>query len=1155
MTNSPVPIRTLVRVRGRFHRSVHLPRDFPGWRRPDEYLATPALLDIANEMVAELARSGGTRAWTLTGPYGSGKSAFALFLTDLLANTRPRHPQGRDLRGRHSRYLRNAAPLRPLLVQAERGPLLAPILRTLARSDATPAIARRAERLARSTTSGTAGVDLLADAAACSPGGFLLVIDELGKFLEYAAGVNGDGRAPGDDVFLLQQLAEAAARSEKPFVVVGVLHSGFADYVTDSGSVLRAEWQKVQGRFQDIPFALPGEQLLTLVGHALHTDLDKEAGVDSAYRRRFARITATPALKPTLESRGLRSELSACLPLHPVAALLLWPLFRSKIAQNERSLFAFLTSHEPGGFQAFLRNETVSAAAPLFGLPALYDYVATTLGPAVSIGRDARHWTLIGHALDRVPADAPPLVSAVAKSIGLLALYGDETGLPASADLLEAVFDDHPASCVRDALAVLARESIVVFRRHRRAYGLWEGSDVDLDDCFDTARNRCCGRSLAARLTGMCNPQPLLARAHYVETGTLRLFDTRLAEFDAESVKTALAESTTADGVVLFLLDSVLDVQTRNHRAEQISRSIRHQRPVLIAVPQDGARLETALDERECWRWVQENVAELEGDPVGRREADVRTQAARDRFEQVAGPLFGLRGHVLDPAACTWFRDGRRCTPWRPRELQVLLSQLCEQTYSQAPTLRNELLNRHRLSSAAARGRRNLIERMMRDEHRERLGIDGFPPEYSMYRAMLEQGGIHHRARDGRYRLRSPARTRSTWKPAWRAVESFLAESGPRPLSELISRLQAPPFGLRAGPIPVLLLAVLRVKGEEVALYEDGLFVPDVGIETVERLLSKPGTFALRSYRLGERDRSLLEAAAGLVVAGATEARKRPSLVDIAKRLLRLASELPPFVEHTRRLSGSARVLRERLRGATDPRAMLLEDLPRDLGVDIESRDAPRAFAKALGGALDDLCGAFPRLLATVEEQLRNAFGLRRNGRELLAELRRRALPLAGRAVDPRLRLLLSAVTLDEGANGRDWREAVGRAVLDGKPPSRWRDEDVDAFMARMPALAAQCDVLTELVAAAGGEAAATVASVGVLTPGGRERRSVVACDQETGPSVANLARALQNTALGSGLDRHSQFMALALAALDLPERGAPAETPLAPPPLREAVA
>ena len=729
------PLAQFVRVRGRFHRSVHLPHDWSAPHDPGDYLATPALLGIAGQILGEIERPGGTRAWTLTGPYGTGKSAFALFLTDMLATTQPGHPQARELRERH---LHGTMPLRPLLVQAERAPLLPAVLNALLDSGvADRTLAGRARRLLKAPAAGgtAAGVELLAKAAAGSPGGLVLIVDELGKYLEHAA------REPGEDVFLLQQIAEAAARSERPFLFIGVLHSGFGDYVAEGAGARRAEWQKVQGRFRDIPFSLPGEQFLDLVGRALETELGR------AYERRFDRIADRQGLREVLGRSGLRKRLFACLPLHPAATLVLWPLFRSKVAQNERSLFAFLTSHEPHGFQEYLARETASVQrAPLYGLPALYDYVSTALGMAVLTGRDSRQWSLIGHALDRVPAAAPPLARDLVKSIGLLALYGDAAGLRPGRELLRAVFDESggAAGDVDDALALLERESVVVFRRHSKAFGLWEGSDVDLEAAFETARGQYGNEPLHRRLLRAGRPRPLVARAHYVKTGTLRFFEPRLAATDAGSIDRALHESTHADGFVLFLVDVSLDEKARDKRAREISRALKTAKPVLVAAPHAAAPLGEALDELECWEWVSENLPELEGDPVARQEVVARIADARSRFERTAGRTLGLLGHVLDPGASSWFFQGRRCAPHpkRPRELQSLLSMVCDGMYAKAPPLRNELLNRAVLSTSAARARRNLLERMACDNHRERLGIKGFPPEYSIVSGVARRGRL-----------------------------------------------------------------------------------------------------------------------------------------------------------------------------------------------------------------------------------------------------------------------------------------------------------------------------------------------------------------------------------------------------------------------------
>ena len=68
----------------RFLRSVRLERDINEPDALDGYSLTAQARTVLRRMLASLLASGTERAWTLTGPYGSGKSAFTLFLTRLL---------------------------------------------------------------------------------------------------------------------------------------------------------------------------------------------------------------------------------------------------------------------------------------------------------------------------------------------------------------------------------------------------------------------------------------------------------------------------------------------------------------------------------------------------------------------------------------------------------------------------------------------------------------------------------------------------------------------------------------------------------------------------------------------------------------------------------------------------------------------------------------------------------------------------------------------------------------------------------------------------------------------------------------------------------------------------------------------------------------
>ena len=89
-----------------------------------------------------------------------------------------------------------------------------------------------------------------------SYGGLVVFIDELGKFLEAAA-------QDGGDIYIFQQLAEAASRSGGRLLVVGILHQAFEDYANKLSREARDEWSKIQGRFVDLAVNTAGENRST----------------------------------------------------------------------------------------------------------------------------------------------------------------------------------------------------------------------------------------------------------------------------------------------------------------------------------------------------------------------------------------------------------------------------------------------------------------------------------------------------------------------------------------------------------------------------------------------------------------------------------------------------------------------------------------------------------------------------------------------------------------------------------------------------------------------------------------------------------------------------------------------------------------------------
>ena len=140
-------------------------------------------------------------------------------------------------------------------------------------------------------------------------------------------------------------------------------------------------------------------------------------------------------------------------------------------------------------------------------------------------------WAEVESALDRLK-DASALEISIAKIIGLLQAIGPMSPVSASRKMLHlALSGAGTEQEIETALKSLQGKSIAIYRRHLGGYSLWEGSDIDIDARLDEARRRVeRDRPMAAFLMQTVPPQPMIARRHYFQKGTLRYFEVSYAD-------------------------------------------------------------------------------------------------------------------------------------------------------------------------------------------------------------------------------------------------------------------------------------------------------------------------------------------------------------------------------------------------------------------------------------------------------------------------------------------------------------------------------------------------------------------------------------------------------------------------------------------------
>jgi len=859
---------------------------------------------------------------------------------------------------------------------------------------------------------------------------------------------------------LLQHIAEAAARSgARPLIVVAVLHQSVAGYASGLASAHRREWEKVAGRYEEVVFAPPLAQAAALVAAAL--DLDTKA-CPAALLRSVER-TMEQALDQnwyglSATRPAMRELAPALLPLDPTVLPVI-SRFMRRFGQNERSLFGFLSSSEPFGLMAH-------ASGPIKGFEPyrihdFFDYLAANFDTVLQSGPHAARWNQIRAILDSA-AGRTSEETRVLKTVALLNLI-DDPALPSSSEavaLAAGGADKRSAGRIGTAIASLTRDVRVLYDRGTAgALCLWPHTSVDLEEAFSTALEAVSREKQGFdHFRRLVRTDPLVARRHYVEFGALRHFE--ITCLDAENVRERVEVALdpgrdSSDGRIFLILSG--SEQARSSVWKTLA-SCTLAPTVLVGVSPPINRVQPLLTDALAWRWVRDHVPELAGDAIARNEAARQLALAEERLARTLGGLLDIRGDAA--AGMRWRdRDGE-CQFASARMLMAHLSSLCDRAFGSSPRVRNELINRRRLSSAAARARHQLIEALATGGDQPLLGLpeETTPAEKAIYLSVLQHGGVHVKT-DAGWEVRIPPEADDPLNlaPALNMIGNLLREAdAPVGYAKLANRLRGQDFGIRDGLIPLLVAIYLRAHWHETAVYEDGTYLEQVGGPEFARITKEPEFFEFQHCAI-EGVRAELYVRLGSALGA--QIGDEPALLDIVRPLMTfVGKQLPDYARRTRRLAPATIAARDALISGRDPSALLFRELPEafDLdrvGPDCSSDSAVLSdYVTALAAAVRELRGAYPKLL----ERLAAALGAALDAGAELSELRPtvmlRARTLASALTEPELRAFVLRLA-DEKLDDVPWLESIASFVA-RKPAERWADNDEQEFHQRLSFLA-----------------------------------------------------------------------------------------------------
>lgn len=1015
-----------VSISRRFQRAIRIDTDLDKTEALEGFICPQSSVDVLLSMARHVSESG-HGAFTWTGPYGSGKSSLIVALSALLSASRVARKNAVQSIGAEA-----ADTVQHALRPKTKGYQVLPVVGR--RESAAQVIGEAIEQaglgaLAKSNAWTDAKIVKILQNVAISDartsGGLVLFIDEMGKFLEAAA-------QDGSDIYLFQLLAEAASRSNGRFIFVGVLHQAFEEYASRLSRDMRDEWSKIQGRFVDMAVNAAGEEQIELISRAI------ENGRDRAKPTPLAKsVTAEVRRNRPNISKRLGETLEASWPLHPVVTCLLGPISRRRFGQNQRSIFGFLNSAEPYGFQDFLRHATDSA---LYEPDRLWNYLRANLEPSILASPDGHRWAMAAEAVERCEAlggDAQH--SRVLKSIALVDLFKERSGLTPSLAVISACVPDLAKDEIQAILNRLTGWSLITFRKFADAYAVYAGSDFDIERATREAieESRAIDFSELKRLVGL---QPVLAKRHYHETGALRWFDVEVAPV-SELLDRADRYRPHKGTIGQFILAVPTEGESESAALNSCREAARRSKDwdIVVGLSQRSWAITDLAREVVALSDIQNDHPELAGDPVAQREVSARLSALQTRLEEE------LR-KSLDNA--DWHLKHHKPKRCYLSELNTLASDLADRRFSSAPHLHNELLNRIKPSSNAVAAQNALLRQMVAFEGQERLGIEGFPAEGGLYASLLEATGLYQQTDSGFWRFVAPGEEDDPCGllPLWQAASDLLKEDQHRTVqvSELYERWAAVPFGVKDGLMPVLAVAFILSRRDSVALYRQGVFQAQFKDIDVEILAKDPREVQLRWMDLSDISRRLLSSMAQIV----RDLDERNGLVDlapidVARGLIAIYDRLHPWTRRTMQLSANAVRVRNLFKHANDPNKFLFDDIPLTFNNSGESidEDSLGELVNSVRDGLKELVQAYPEMLHRFRDLMLAELQVPNLSRQSLAELSARAENIKQLSGDFHLDALAGRLSQFQG----DDADIEGVASLAAnKPPRDWTDPDHD---------------------------------------------------------------------------------------------------------------
>lgn len=608
--------------------------------------------------------------------------------------------------------------------------------------------------------------------------GIFIVFDEFSKFLEYV-----ENSHMMKDLKLLQDFAELANRTgeNEQIHLSCITHKTINQYAKNLTDDKLNAFKTVEGRFKELYFNRSIEQNYEIISYALN----KKEGYDelfntfyNKYLKTYEKIKSLAIFKNVDKIEDVLY--SGCYPLNPLTVYCLVQL-SEKIAQNERTLFTFLTDDDQNGLKYFISNNSKG----LFNVSKIYDYFKPLFKKETT--ETIRNiWLKSENALAKCNEIEE---KDIIKSLSIIYMV-NETEILTPDDNILKLSVDMSDSKYEEIISKLIDKSIIKRRKITNELDFTNIYNRELSkEIKKLSENQFYDINIKDLINEVETKKYSLPRRYNEEFKITRFFDNIfMAEEELLSIKNLdiLFENNYCDGVIINLIRNSRNVQSIIDHFSELKND-----RVVLRIPKTIFP-KTIVSLLREYKSIEYLINNKENEEANSELSLIKKETLEVLEEQIS--IYFSSDNIQEYLYMD--KKNKNVT-----NLSSYLSDICFDIYSKTPIVNNEMINKRDLSAPIKKARDIVIDTVLNNDLS--LIKSKTSAEATIYKAIVDK------------------KNTPSIKEVLNIINSFVEKSENKKLSfnELYKKLDSKPYCIRKGIIPILLSIALYNYSDIIIIY------------------------------------------------------------------------------------------------------------------------------------------------------------------------------------------------------------------------------------------------------------------------------------------------------------------------------------------------